>query len=39
VEIGRIRQPKADPPYVIYDQNWKLNGFSRTLTIGDVIDD
>jgi hypothetical protein len=36
VEIGRVRQPKADLPFVIYDQNNKLKGFSQALRIGDA---
>jgi hypothetical protein len=36
VEIGRVWQPKADLPMVIYDQNRKAGGFSQTLIIGDV---
>lgn len=36
VEIGRVWQPKADLPMIIYDQNQKLNGFSYTLSIGEV---
>jgi hypothetical protein len=34
VEIGRVRQPKADLPYVIYDQNRTLDGFVEALRIG-----
>jgi len=34
VEIGRVRQPKADLPYVIYDQINKTGGFIRALNIG-----
>jgi len=34
VEIGRVRQPKADLPFVIYDENINKQGFMRTLTIG-----
>lgn len=39
VEIGRVWQPKADLPMVIYDQNRKLTGFIKTLVIGDVQND
>ena len=35
VEVGRVWMPKADLPLVIYDQNRNLNGFIRTLAIGD----
>ncbi len=31
VEIGRVWMPKADLPLCIYDQNRKLNGFSKAL--------
>lgn len=34
VELGRIRMPKADLPWVIYDQNNKHQKFIETLTIG-----
>jgi len=39
VEIGRVWQPKADLPMVIYDQNRKLTGFAKTLIIGDATND
>lgn len=35
VEIGRVWQPKADLPLVIYDQNHNQGGFLKTLTIGE----
>ncbi len=35
VEIGRVRQPKADLPFIVYDQNNKTGGFSHALTIGE----
>ena len=31
VEIGRVWMPKADLPLCIYDQNRKLNGFTKAL--------
>lgn len=34
VEIGRVWQPKADLPMVIYDQNRKSTGFIKALSIG-----
>jgi hypothetical protein len=34
VEMGRARMPKADMPWIIYDQNNKKDGFIKTLTIG-----
>jgi hypothetical protein len=36
VEIGRVWQPKADLPMIVYDQNRKLKGFVRGLNIGDA---
>ena len=33
VEIGRVRQPKADLPLKIYDQNNKVGGFSPAFVI------
>lgn len=39
VEIGRVWQPKADLPMAIYDQNRKLTGFARALSIGDAQND
>ncbi|MEN8170503.1 MAG: SAVED domain-containing protein [Pseudomonadota bacterium] len=33
VELGRIRMPKASMPWVIYDQNNKMNGFIETIEI------
>lgn len=34
VELGRLRMPRADMPWMIYDQNHKLGGFVPTLKIG-----
>lgn len=34
VELGRIRMPKADIPWIIYDQNNKAKKFIKTLTLG-----
>ena len=34
VEMGRVRMPKADMPWIIYDQNNKLQKFIKGLTIG-----
>ena len=39
VEIGRVRQPKADLPFVIYDQNNKTGGFIHALNIGEHEND
>lgn len=38
VEVGRVWMPKADLPLVIYDQNRKLNGFTRALGAGGRVD-
>lgn len=34
VDFGRIRMPKAEIPWVIYDQNNKHSAFIKTLEIG-----
>ncbi len=34
IEMGRARMPKADMPWIIYDQNNKENGFIKAITIG-----
>ncbi|MHA1227215.1 MAG: SAVED domain-containing protein [Candidatus Hodarchaeales archaeon] len=33
VELGRVWQPKADLPMVIYDENKSLGGFVKAITI------
>jgi len=33
VELGRARMPKADMPWIIYDQNNKAGGFMETIPI------
>ena len=33
IELGRIWMPKADLPMIIYDQNYKLGGFQKTILI------
>jgi hypothetical protein len=33
IELGRVRMPKADMPWQIYDQNNALGGFFPALTI------
>lgn len=35
VALGRVRMPKADSEWVIYDQQNAHNGFIRALTIGE----
>lgn len=34
VDLGRVRMPKADSPWIIYDQNSKHGRFIRALEIG-----
>jgi hypothetical protein len=34
VEVGRVWMPKADLPLIVYDQNRRVNGFSRTIQVG-----
>ncbi len=38
VELGRIRMPKADMPWIIYDQNNKVGKFLTALEIGGAND-
>ena len=33
VELGKLRMPKADAPWIIYDYNNRLSGFSKSITI------
>lgn len=35
VEMGRVRMPKADMPWIIYDYNWKLEKSIKAMTIGE----
>ena len=35
IELGRIRMPKSDMPWVIYDHNNDKKSFFKTLTIGE----
>ncbi|HRJ47379.1 MAG TPA: SAVED domain-containing protein [Opitutaceae bacterium] len=35
IELGRLRMPQSDPPWILYNQNNKLGGFTTALTIGD----
>ncbi len=35
VELGRVRMPKLDAPWKLYDYNQKLQGFTYALTIGE----
>ena len=35
VEMGRARMPKADMPWIIYDQNNKEGKFIKAIVIGD----
>ncbi|MBW4079993.1 HNH endonuclease [Paenibacillus sp. S150] len=34
IELGRIRMPKADLPFILYDQNFRTNSFIRAIDIG-----
>lgn len=34
VELGRVRQPKADLNWIIYDENRALGGFTKAIEIG-----
>ena len=34
VELGRVRQPKADLEWTHYDENKDLGGFQEALQIG-----
>lgn len=36
VELGRVRMPKSDMPWEIFDHNNKRKGFIRTITIGAI---
>lgn len=36
VELGRIRMPKADSPWILYDEQATAGGFVPALTIGGV---
>lgn len=35
IEMGRIRMPKSEMPWMIYDQNHKHNKFIKALTLGE----
>lgn len=35
IEMGRARMPKADMPWIIYDQNSKAEKFIKTIIIGE----
>jgi len=34
VELGRIRMPKSEMPWIVYDHNNKTEGFKRAIQIG-----
>jgi hypothetical protein len=34
VDFGRVRMPKAEMPWIIYDQNNRVNAFIKALQIG-----
>lgn len=37
VELGRVRMPKADPPWLIYDEQQGRGGFVPTFTITEEL--
>lgn len=37
IEMGRARMPKADMPWIIYDQNNEAGEFIMALTIGGIV--
>lgn len=37
IEMGRARMPKADMPWIIYDQNNTAGKFIKALTVGEMI--
>lgn len=34
IELGRLRMPQSDPQWILYNQNNKLGGFTKALTVG-----
>jgi hypothetical protein len=38
VEFGRARMPKADAPWVVYDEQQSRGGFVRALTLSSEVD-
>ena len=37
IEFGRTRMPKADMPWIIYDQDFKTRSFLKSLVLdGDI---
>jgi hypothetical protein len=34
IELGRVRMPKADSDWIVYDQNNKKGAFVYALTLG-----
>ncbi|MDD3344740.1 MAG: SAVED domain-containing protein [Sulfurospirillaceae bacterium] len=36
IELGRVRMPKSDMQWIIYDQNYKANKFIEAITIGET---
>ncbi len=36
IELGRVRMPKSDMQWIIYDQNNKANKFIKAITIGET---
>jgi len=38
IEFGRVRMPKADSPWIIYEQNNSLGGFTPAMPIGTSLE-
>jgi hypothetical protein len=36
IELGRVRMPKSDMQWIVYDQNHKANKFIEAITIGEA---
>jgi hypothetical protein len=36
IDLGRVRMPKAEMPWCIYDHNNKSGAFVKALSIGDA---
>lgn len=39
IELGRIRMPKPDMPWIIFDHDKETNKFIKTITIGETLND
>jgi hypothetical protein len=36
IELGRVRMPKSDMQWIVYDQNNKADKFIEAITIGEA---